>query len=1468
MPAPPLRGEARPGGGGPPAGPPRRSARRWLRRGLALLLGGPLLLVAVLLLGLQTGPGRALLAGVLEDSVPGLRIGRLAGAPPFEVVVQDVSLADAQGPWLTLDRGRLDWAPTALLGGTLSVTALELGKLEIARAPAAPETAAPAPEATPQADPGGLPLPPPLGLRVERLEVTRLALGAPLLGERLELGIDGRLAAGDGARIDSAVRVVRLDGEGEVTAEAVYRPAERSLEAELTAAAPQGGLASRLLGLPGAPPLSARLRGSGPLEGWRGDWSLRAGAVADAEGVLTLAEVAPLRLRLDGRARAAALLPEALRGLAAPQIDLALAATYGADSLGVTIERLDSGALALDGFADLDLTEETLAGQLDLRLRDPAALSGLIAPAALDGGALSLVAEGPLAAPELLLSGSLEAPRAAGLGAERLRLAGQASAALPAVFDLQVTAEGLSGPPALRQALGPELALSARGRATAAAVTLERLALTGAPLSVTGDGAVELAGPVADLALSLDYAALDRLGPLAGLDLAGAWQGEAYLGLDARGAASVLLSGQAAGLSLGLPAADALLGPQPSLWAEAALSPGGALSLDRFELGGQALALRGRGRLGAASGELEAGLTAELPDLAVLQPSGLPLSGTGRLELSATGSLAAPEVTLEARVPRLELAGRDLRELTLTARTAGLPPELTGRLALAAGTPAGRVDLTGDLAVGAERLRLDGLRLTRGGDRLDGSLALPLSGPPAEGRLTLSLADLGAYRELLPELAGGRVAAELALSARGGGQAAELSLQAGDLRLADGTRLAAAELQASLARLLDDPRLEAAAELRDLRAAGLALDEVKAGADGGLADLGVTLEAAGQTAAAEPRPLSLSAAGRLGIGQTLEAELARLEGRYGTLEARLRQPARLAVGGTRLSARGLRLALNEGEVDLDLELDARRVEAQLDLRDLPLSLAAAAGADLPLEGRMQGRARIAGTLPRPEGELRLRTEGLRFAERLAAETPPLDLRVDGRLSGGRLEATAALSGFAEEELRAEAALPLLLTGPPSGLELPETEPVSARLRWSGSLAPVVGLLPVDVVRIEGQGELDLSLGGSLADPVASGSLSVRDGLYENYTLGTLLRPFRLRVEGEGSRLVLREFYAEDADGGGMSVTGWLDLAGEVPSFDLTAEASNAMLVRRDDLRVEVDSQLALAGDLNDATLSGGIQSEQIEVSIAGDLPPSVPVLEVEEINTGRPAPQPQDAGDDQGLAFLKLDVGIEIPGQLFIRGRGLDSEWQGSFRLTGTAAAPRLQGDLRPVRGFFDLAGKQFQLEQGRIAFTGGADLDPQLDLTTVYSEDGFTARIAITGPASGPELGLSSQPDLPNDEILARILFGEGTARLSAVQAVQVAQAAAALAGGGAGVLDYARQTLGVDVLSFAPGAEEGDLGQVEAGKYLADDLFVGVRQGATPGSSSAVVEWEITPNLSLESEVGGASQENNLGVIWEWDY
>ena len=146
------------------------------------------------------------------------------------------------------------------------------------------------------------------------------------------------------------------------------------------------------------------------------------------------------------------------------------------------------------------------------------------------------------------------------------------------------------------------------------------------------------------------------------------------------------------------------------------------------------------------------------------------------------------------------------------------------------------------------------------------------------------------------------------------------------------------------------------------------------------------------------------------------------------------------------------------------------------------------------------------------------------------------------------------------------------------------------------------------------------------------------------------------------------------------------------------------------------------------------------------------------------------------------------------------------------------------------------------------------------------TAIVTVEGRASAPKITFSSEPPLPQDEVLARVLFNRTTDTLSPFQLAQLAAAAAELAGGGGGpgIMEQLRNATGLDDLDVVT-AEDGSTA-VRAGRYVSDNVYVDV-QSDTRGVSQAQVNYEISNSLTARGSVG-TDGNTTLGLFFERDY
>jgi len=417
------------------------------------------------------------------------------------------------------------------------------------------------------------------------------------------------------------------------------------------------------------------------------------------------------------------------------------------------------------------------------------------------------------------------------------------------------------------------------------------------------------------------------------------------------------------------------------------------------------------------------------------------------------------------------------------------------------------------------------------------------------------------------------------------------------------------------------------------------------------------------------------------------------------------------------------------------------------------------------------------------------------------------------------------------------------------------------------------LLPLPEHKLSGQAVLDVKLGGSLLQPVWQGGMALSKARYENLNYGTLLTNLTVQADLQEAKRLQLTLTARDGKRGRLSVTGPLGLL-ESEKTDLKIVVNNALLLRSDALRLRADAELNLINQAEGYLLRGRAEAKSVLVNLEQQLPASVVDLDVIELED-----EAITAASEAAVSQtpIKLDLQLAMPRAVYLRGRGLESEWGGSLKISGDSQTPRVSGRLQVLNGDFTFVGRQFDFEHGSIEFYGSDQIDPQLDFLLSHPSASMNTQFLLAGLSSKPTLTLSSDdPNLPEDEVLSKMLFDKGSTDLSPLEVLELTQAVAELSGllngGGGGIsldsiLGALRQAFGFDVLRIRSGDGEGEGATVDVGKYLSDSVYVGVRQGAQPEDSEVTVEIEVTPDVKFESRIGEANK-NRSSLSWEWDY
>lgn len=201
---------------------------------------------------------------------------------------------------------------------------------------------------------------------------------------------------------------------------------------------------------------------------------------------------------------------------------------------------------------------------------------------------------------------------------------------------------------------------------------------------------------------------------------------------------------------------------------------------------------------------------------------------------------------------------------------------------------------------------------------------------------------------------------------------------------------------------------------------------------------------------------------------------------------------------------------------------------------------------------------------------------------------------------------------------------------------------------------------------------------------------------------------------------------------------------------------------------------------------------------------------------------------------------------------GLDSEWRAELNISGNIDNPSILGRTDLIRGNYDFAGRRFTLDRGNIRFQGEVPVEPALDLTARATLNSTDATIHVTGTALKPEINFTSNPAMPEDELLAQLLFGSSITNLSAPEALQLASALNQLRHGGANVdpINNVRKLARLDRLRITSSSQNSQKTAVAAGKYIGRHTYVEVETDGQ-GYSLTSVQFQINRWLSLLSSV-----------------
>lgn len=604
------------------------------------------------------------------------------------------------------------------------------------------------------------------------------------------------------------------------------------------------------------------------------------------------------------------------------------------------------------------------------------------------------------------------------------------------------------------------------------------------------------------------------------------------------------------------------------------------------------------------------------------------------------------------------------------------------------------------------------------------------------------------------------------------------------------------------------------------------------------------------------------------LDNTLSATLETFEGNIFGEVVSLEQPISVRHNKAEgLTFSPLSLTAGNGRIELAYTpLDANepiRVEAVR----FPLTVLEILFPKAALTGTVDGTILLSNVNGSPAGIIEVSWDDVELKDPLLLDIKSVHGRIDGELRGGIFNITVAADSEASSPLDAHLQMPLIATGPPLHFSVPTDGKLDGHAAFSGQLGPVLQFLLPDTATVSGDLVATLDISGTAGAPEVKGDLTIERGIFEDYYSGAILDQISAHFVANGPKITLERLHATDGETGTLSATGEIELdpAADYP-FNIDVAADQMLLVNLDIAQSKLGGALNFGGTIFEPKLTGAMNVDSLVINLENDLPSRIPKLNTIFINVPPSQKQKRQRGH---IVTIPLDVTLTSPNTTRLMGNGIESQWGGAVRLVGSVERPELEGDLTLKQGGFELAGRQFKLTSGKIAFTGDPATRTNIQIIGSDTIEDIEINAELQGTLPNISLTFYSSPSMSAQEILSYLIFGRPASDADSDQLAQLNQASIDISKG-----EYSepawkkwQQGIGLDELTItAPENGEEEYG-ILAGKKIHENFEVHVYRSINQEFNRTKIYIDLFGQFRLSGEVGNEDSER-FSLVWRKNY
>ena len=295
----------------------------------------------------------------------------------------------------------------------------------------------------------------------------------------------------------------------------------------------------------------------------------------------------------------------------------------------------------------------------------------------------------------------------------------------------------------------------------------------------------------------------------------------------------------------------------------------------------------------------------------------------------------------------------------------------------------------------------------------------------------------------------------------------------------------------------------------------------------------------------------------------------------------------------------------------------------------------------------------------------------------------------------------------------------------------------------------IGLVTEDV-RAEGESTVNIAARGTIAKPDLNGFVDLRSATFAVDEPTVAAEDINARVEIAGMRVSIAALTGT-LNGGKLNGSGYVEFGdGGIADVALEVTGDDVAFDAPLDLRSLSDSQIALRRREDDYVLEGQITIN--EAGLTGDINFDQGILAA--LQSRRRLELTEER--NPFLERLNFDVNIDTANPIIVQNNLARAEVSTDLRLIGTPYEPGLNGRLTVHEGGeITLNERQYEVEEGVITFIGERQIQPSFDLRLHTTARNYDITLALTGPPGETETTLTSDPALPEPDIMAILVTG-----------------------------------------------------------------------------------------------------------------